>query len=70
MYLILLNKYKLIVFKYTINVALGLVYNIQQYSGMMCQFVCELKKKRRRGGLDVLAAGGRYDCMLANQRYT
>ncbi|GLV39622.1 Gcn2 [Carabus blaptoides fortunei] len=56
--------------KYNIVVALGLVYNIQQYSGMMCQFVCELKKKRRRGGLDVLAAGGRYDRMISNYRFT
>lgn len=49
-------------------VALGMVYNVQLYSGMMFQFVCELKKKRRRGGLDVLAAGGRYDEMLSNFR--
>ncbi|KAJ4436658.1 hypothetical protein ANN_16789 [Periplaneta americana] len=54
--------------KCPIVVAPGLVYNVQQYSGMMCQFVCELKKKRRRGGLDVIAAGGRYDNMLANFR--
>lgn len=45
-----------------------MMYNVQLYSGMMFQFVCELKKKRRRGGLDVLAAGGRYDDMLGNFR--
>ncbi|KAK4885013.1 hypothetical protein RN001_001284 [Aquatica leii] len=54
----------------TINIVIapGLIYNAQQYSGMMCQFVCELKKKRRRGGMDVLAAGGRYDKMIMNYR--
>lgn len=46
-----------------------MVYNIHQYSGMMCQFVCELKKKRRKGALDVIAAGGRYDGMLADLRF-
>ncbi|XP_021938823.1 eIF-2-alpha kinase GCN2 isoform X2 [Zootermopsis nevadensis] len=56
--------------KCPIVVAPGLVYNVQQYSGMMCQFVCELKKKRRRGGLDVIAAGGTYDKMLADFRRT
>jgi histidyl-tRNA synthetase len=56
------------VFQCPVVVAPGLVYNVQQYSGMMCQFVCELKKKRRRGGLDVIAAGGRYDNMVANFR--
>lgn len=44
------------------------MYNVHQYSGMMCQFVCELKKKRRKGGMEVLAAGGRYDAMLNNFR--
>ncbi|XP_063231098.1 eIF-2-alpha kinase GCN2 isoform X2 [Bacillus rossius redtenbacheri] len=53
-----------------ISIAPGLVYNSHQYSGMMCQFVCELKKKRRKGGMDVLAAGGRYDSMLHTFRKT
>lgn len=53
-----------------IVIAPGLVYNVQQYSGMMCQFLCELKKKGRRSGLDVIAAGGRYDNMLSTFRYT
>lgn len=33
---------------------------------MMCQLVCEFTKKRR--GKDVLAAGGRYDEMIASYR--
>ena len=45
-----------------------MVYNIYQYSGMMCQFICELKKKRRKGAWDVIAAGGRYDDMLSHLR--
>ncbi|KAF5298737.1 hypothetical protein FQR65_LT09606 [Abscondita terminalis] len=54
----------------TINIVIapGLIYNARQYSGMMCQFVCELKKKRRKGGMDVLAAGGRYDKMIMDYR--
>ncbi|XP_077285683.1 eukaryotic translation initiation factor 2 alpha kinase Gcn2 isoform X2 [Arctopsyche grandis] len=47
-----------------------MVYNVHQYSGMMCQFICELKKKRRKGAWDVIAAGGRYDSMLCNLRKT
>ncbi|XP_046402509.1 eIF-2-alpha kinase GCN2 [Ischnura elegans] len=50
-------------------IAPGLVYNVHQYSGMMCQMVCELKKKRRKGGLDIIAAGGRYDSLLASYRH-
>ncbi|XP_071450666.1 eIF-2-alpha kinase GCN2 isoform X2 [Hetaerina americana] len=49
-------------------IAPGLVYNVHQYSGMMCQMVCELKKKRRKGGLDIIAAGGRYDSLLTSYR--
>lgn len=46
-----------------------MVYNVHQYSGMICQFVCELKKKRRKGPvMEVLAAGGRYDEMLNSFR--
>ncbi|KAK7862324.1 hypothetical protein R5R35_005220 [Gryllus longicercus] len=46
-------------------ITLGMLYNINLYSGMMCQFVCELKKKRRKVGIDVIAAGGRYDSLVA-----
>ncbi|KAK5647909.1 hypothetical protein RI129_002801 [Pyrocoelia pectoralis] len=53
---------------FNIVIAPGLIFNVRQYSGMMCQFVCELKKKRRRGGMDVLAAGGRYDGMIMSYR--
>lgn len=41
---------------------------MQHYSGMICQFVCELKKKHKRNSMDVLAAGGRYDNMIADFR--
>ncbi|KAJ8980157.1 hypothetical protein NQ317_014652, partial [Molorchus minor] len=33
--------------------------------GMICQFVCELKKKHKHNNMEVLAAGGRYDSMIA-----
>ena len=49
-------------------VAPGVIYNIQQYSGMICQFVCELKKKHKHGNKEVLAAGGRYDSMITSYR--
>lgn len=43
----------------------GLVYNVQQYSGMIFQFACELKKKHKHNAMEVLAAGGRYDSMIS-----
>nr|CAH7725974.1 unnamed protein product [Callosobruchus chinensis] len=46
----------------------GLVYNIQQYSGVIFQFVCEMKKKNRHNSMEVVAAGGRYDGMIAYYR--
>lgn len=55
-------------FQIDIVVTPGLVYNMQHYSGMVCQFVCELKKKHKRNNMDVLAAGGRYDNMIADYR--
>ncbi|CAG9859480.1 unnamed protein product [Phyllotreta striolata] len=51
--------------KYDMVVSPGLVYNVQQYSGMIFQFVCELKKKHKRDSMEVLAAGGRYDSMIS-----
>lgn len=41
---------------------------MQQYSGVIYQITCELKHRRRRGGQDVIAAGGRYDKMLMSFR--
>lgn len=52
-------------FQFDIVISPGLVYNVHQYSGMICQFVCDLKKKHRHGSMEVLAAGGRYDSMIA-----
>ncbi|CAH0551983.1 unnamed protein product [Brassicogethes aeneus] len=52
---------------FDIIISPGLFYNIQQYSGMICQFVCEIKKKHKHS-LEVLAAGGRYDSMIATHR--
>lgn len=54
--------------QYDIVISPGLIYNIQQYSGMICQFVCEVKKKHKHHSLEVLAAGGRYDSMVAYYR--
>lgn len=35
---------------------------------MIYQITCELKHRRRRGGQDIIAAGGRYDKMLVSFR--
>ncbi|XP_070151406.1 eIF-2-alpha kinase GCN2 isoform X2 [Polyergus mexicanus] len=50
--------------KWPITVVPLLTYNVQQYSGVIYQITCELKHRRKRGGQDVIAAGGRYDKML------
>ncbi|XP_031785554.1 eIF-2-alpha kinase GCN2 [Nasonia vitripennis] len=54
--------------KCPITVVPLLVHNIQQHSGIIYQITCEIKKRRRRGGQEVIAAGGRYDKMLASFR--
>jgi hypothetical protein len=56
------------ILQFDMVIAPGVVYNIRQYSGMICQFVCDLKKKHRHGNKEVLAAGGRYDSMIASYR--
>ncbi|KAJ8925528.1 hypothetical protein NQ315_009367 [Exocentrus adspersus] len=50
--------------KFDIVISPGLVYNAHQYSGMICQFVCDLTKKHKHESMEVLAAGGRYDSMI------
>lgn len=42
----------------------SLAYNLRVYSGVVFQIVAENKRKRRHGGVDILAAGGRYDNLL------
>lgn len=54
--------------QWPITVVPLLTYNVQQYSGVIYQITCELKHKRRRGGQDIIAAGGRYDKMLMSFR--
>ncbi|KAI4482571.1 hypothetical protein M0804_008424 [Polistes exclamans] len=53
--------------KWPVMIVPLLVYKIQQYSGVIYQITCELKH-RRKGGQDVIAAGGRYDKMLMSFR--
>lgn len=47
--------------------ALGLVYSIQQFSGAIFQIVADVRRKKKPT-MDVLAAGGRYDNLLAQFR--
>ncbi|XP_076353947.1 eukaryotic translation initiation factor 2 alpha kinase Gcn2 isoform X2 [Tachypleus tridentatus] len=51
--------------KINIVVAPSLVYKINNFSGVLFQFVCQLKKKNRKSGMEVLAAGGRYDNLVS-----
>ncbi|XP_066249145.1 eIF-2-alpha kinase GCN2 isoform X1 [Euwallacea similis] len=54
--------------QFDIVVAPGFVSNIKLYSGMICEFVCDLKKKKRLDCKEVVAAGGRYDAMISYYR--
>ncbi|XP_030854895.1 eIF-2-alpha kinase GCN2 isoform X1 [Strongylocentrotus purpuratus] len=42
----------------------GLVYNIQIFSGVVFQFVASIGRPKKRPTMDVLAAGGRYDILI------
>ena len=44
----------------------SMVYSFQHFSGLIFQFVA--KNKRKRGGVDILAAGGRYDKLISQFR--
>ena len=47
-----------------VKVKTSMVYKHQHFSGLIFQFVAANKQKRKRGGVDTLAAGGRYDKMI------
>uniref|UniRef100_A0A6J0TZA8 non-specific serine/threonine protein kinase n=1 Tax=Pogona vitticeps TaxID=103695 RepID=A0A6J0TZA8_9SAUR len=49
--------------KLQISINLGLVYKIQQHSGIIFQFIAYIKR-RQRTVTDILAAGGRYDHLV------
>ena len=49
-----------------IVVNVSMVYNYHHFSGLIFQFVAANKRKRKRGGVDILAAGGRYDKLVAH----
>ncbi|KAI8514991.1 Eukaryotic translation initiation factor 2 alpha kinase 4 [Branchiostoma belcheri] len=48
-------------------VSLGLVYNVHHFCGLVFQFMAETasSKTKKRVGMDVLAAGGRYDKLIS-----
>ena len=46
----------------------SMVYNFQHFSGLVFQFVAANTRKRKRGGVDILAAGGRYDKLINSFR--
>ncbi|XP_064621826.1 eIF-2-alpha kinase GCN2-like isoform X2 [Lineus longissimus] len=47
---------------------LGLVYNTHHFSGVVFQVVMEVPRKKGKHVLDILAAGGRYDGLIARFR--
>ncbi|XP_007434234.2 eIF-2-alpha kinase GCN2 isoform X1 [Python bivittatus] len=53
--------------KFQISINLGLVYKIQQHSGIIFQFIAYIRR-RQRIVTDILAAGGRYDHMISQFR--
>ena len=42
----------------------SLVYNISRYSGILFQLVASTKNASKKGGTEILAAGGRYDRLV------
>ncbi|XP_075223291.1 eukaryotic translation initiation factor 2 alpha kinase Gcn2 [Lycorma delicatula] len=50
--------------KCPIMITPGLVCDMHQYSGMMCQVVWDQRNKRGKIERNVIAAGGRYDCLI------
>jgi translation initiation factor 2-alpha kinase 4 len=55
--------------KLSIVIKTTLVYNIQHYSGIIFQVVATDNRKLKRGRVDILAAGGRYDKLVAHFRH-
>ncbi|XP_076633537.1 eukaryotic translation initiation factor 2 alpha kinase Gcn2 isoform X1 [Colletes latitarsis] len=54
--------------KWPVVVVPLLVHNINQHSGTIYQITCEVKRRRKKCGEEVIAAGGRYDKMLSSFR--
>ncbi|XP_053995290.1 eIF-2-alpha kinase GCN2 isoform X3 [Hylaeus anthracinus] len=54
--------------KWPVVVVPLLVHNINQHSGTIYQITCEVKRRRRKCGEEVIAAGGRYDKMISSFR--
>lgn len=52
--------------KQNIVIAPGLAHDVELFSGAVFQFVCEPKKSKNKGLLDILAAGGRYDKLISS----
>ncbi|XP_045461283.1 eIF-2-alpha kinase GCN2 isoform X2 [Harmonia axyridis] len=50
--------------EFDICIVPGLFYNVHQFSGMICKFL----SKKKNGKWETLAAGGRYDSMIAHYR--
>ncbi|XP_006778231.1 PREDICTED: eukaryotic translation initiation factor 2-alpha kinase 4 [Myotis davidii] len=53
--------------KLQVLINLGLVYKVQQHSGIIFQFVAFIKR-RQRAVSEILAAGGRYDLLIPQFR--
>lgn len=51
-------------FPLQVLINLGLVYKVQQHSGIIFQFVAFIRR-RQRAVPEILAAGGRYDLLVS-----
>ncbi|XP_044744106.1 eIF-2-alpha kinase GCN2 isoform X2 [Coccinella septempunctata] len=52
---------------FAICIVPGLMYNFQQFSGMICKFLF-IRNRHKQSKMETLAAGGRYDAMIAHYR--
>ncbi|XP_054720809.1 eIF-2-alpha kinase GCN2-like [Uloborus diversus] len=62
----IINLAQTLSIKLPILVCPGLVHNITSFSGMLFQCVCKLKTSKRKGNIDILAVGGRYDKLIGS----
>lgn len=52
--------------KLSIVIKTTFLYNIQHFSGILFQVVATDNRRLKRGGVEILAAGGRYDKLIAH----
>jgi len=56
-------------FQCNIVVVPTMAFGTHIYSGLLYQIVCNLKQRKDKMTVDVIAAGGRYDALLQHYRF-